>query len=57
MKFRQDFGLKYVDGRNLFRVTVRDDENASGNLDISYGFDTEIYLNRSLTLLGDVSDF
>jgi hypothetical protein len=52
-----DFGLKYVDGKNLFRVTVRDDENTSGSLDVSYGFDTEIYINKSLTLLGDVSDF
>lgn len=52
-----DFGLKYVDGKNLFRITMRDDKNLSGNFDISYGFDTETYINKAFTLLGDVSNF
>jgi len=52
-----DLGLKYVDGKNLFRVTIRDDKNSSGDFDVSYGLDTETYINKTFTLLGDVSNF
>ena len=52
-----DIGLKYVDGNNLLRVTVRDDKDALGNFGTSYGFDTETYLNKYVTFLGDVSNF
>lgn len=50
-----DFGLKYVDGKNLFRGTIRYDSDALGKLGVSYGFDTETYINRHFTILGDVS--
>ncbi len=38
-------------------MTIRDDRNALGNFDVSYGFDTETYINKTFTLLGDVSSF
>lgn len=52
-----DLGIKYVDGgRNLLRLTCRDDENAAGSFGVACGFDTEVYLNKTFTLLGDVSN-
>jgi hypothetical protein len=50
-----DISVKYVDSKNLLHVTLRDDRDTSGKFQISYGADTEAYINRSATLLGDLS--